>query len=136
MMRLWPHLLQRLKIAANLAEPLKLALVVRSDLRLSKGKTAAQCAHAAIACYESAARRQPSVLQQWLHSGQPKIVLRIDTLEGLERLQLAARRAGLTEASVADAGRTQVAAGTVTVLGIGPAGETEVNALVGELKLL
>lgn len=132
-MRLLVRLLQRLNPAH---QPLKLALVVRTDLRLSKGKAAAQCAHAAIACYERAARTQAPVLQQWLAAGQPKIVLRIDSLAELERVQLAARAAGVVEASIMDAGRTQVAAGTVTVLGVGPATEKAVNALVGELKLL
>lgn len=131
-MQLLPRLLQLIR-----PPQLKLALVVRSDLKLSKGKAAAQCAHAAIACYErTAASDRPQLLHQWLAIGQPKIVLRVDSLAELERLQRAARQAGLVEACVADAGRTQVAAGTVTVLGIGPALEQDVNALVGGLKLL
>lgn len=130
-MQLLPRLLQLIR-----PPPLKLVLVVRSDLKLSKGKAAAQCAHAAIACYVRAASGQPELLHQWLATGQPKIVLRVDSLAELERLQRGAQQAGLVEACVADAGRTQVAAGTVTVLGIGPAHERDVNALVGELKLL
>lgn len=114
----------------------KLALIVRSDLKLSRGKAAAQCAHAAIACYQRAEATQPQVLRQWLLAGQPKIVLRCASLAELERLQREARDAGLVEASVADAGRTQVEAGTVTVLGVGPAPEAAVAAVVGELKLL
>lgn len=128
-MRILSRLLQQ-------SEPLKLALVVRSDLRLSKGKAAAQCAHAAIACYERAARSQADVLRAWLSSGQPKIVLRCESLADLERLQRDARAAGVIEAAVMDAGRTQVAAGTVTVLGVGPGRQRDVDALVGQLKLL
>lgn len=130
------QLLQRMKIAVNLAKPLKLALVVRSDLRLTKGKAAAQCAHAAIICYEQAARSQPELLRLWLASGQPKIVLRVEGLDGLEALQDAARTAGLVVGCVRDAGRTQVAAGTVTVLGVGPSYEDQVDAVVSHLKLL
>lgn len=130
------HLLQKIKIATKLAKPLKLALIVRSDLRLTKGKAAAQCAHAAIICYELAAKSQPDMLRLWLASGQPKIVLRIEDLDGLELLQDTAKAAGLTVGSVRDAGRTQVAAGTVTVLGIGPSYEDKVDAVVSHLKLL
>lgn len=130
------QLLQRIKIAANLAKPLKMAIIVRSDLRLTKGKAAAQCAHAAIICYENAATSQPDILRQWLASGQPKIVLRVENLEGLESIRDSAKAAGLTVGYVRDAGRTQVAAGTVTVLGVGPCYEDQVDAVVSHLKLL
>lgn len=130
------HLLQRIKIATNLAQPLKLALIVRSDLRLTKGKAAAQCAHAAVICYEQAAKSQPEILRLWLSSGQPKIVLRIEDLDGLEAIRDSAKSAGLTVGCVRDAGRTQVAAGTVTVLGVGPGYEDKVDSVVSHLKLL
>lgn len=131
-MRLFAGLLHRI----NAKAPLKLALVVRADLRMSKGKTAAQSAHAAIACYEQAALNAPQLLAEWLATGQAKIVLRVDSVAELERLQLAAREAGIVAASVADAGRTQLSAGTVTVLGIGPAYENDIDAIAGALKLL
>ena len=35
-----------------------------------------------------------------------------------------------------DAGRTELAAGTITCLGIGPAGEAELDRLTGNLPLL
>lgn len=135
-MRLVTGLLHRAKVAVRAAQPLKLALVVRTDLRMSKGKTAAQSAHAAIACYELAARSAPQLLAEWLATGQAKVVLRIESLDELERVQMAARAAGVGAACVADAGRTELVPGTVTVLGIGPAYEADVNALVGALKLL
>ena len=47
-----------------------------------------------------------------------------------------ARAAGLTTALVRDAGRTELAAGTVTCLGLGPASEAELDPLTGELSLL
>ena len=53
------------------------ALCVRSDLGMSKGKIAAQCAHAAIGAYRSAEKTQPASLQAWEMSGQTKVVLRV-----------------------------------------------------------
>lgn len=42
-------------------EECKMILVVRTDLKMTKGKAAAQCAHAAVACYKSIARSNPEV---------------------------------------------------------------------------
>ena len=45
-----------------------------------------------------------------------------------------AESAGLIVYLVKDAGHTEVAAGTVTVLGIGPGPRNSINALVSDLK--
>ena len=39
----------------------KLVLVVRTDLGMGKGKIAAQCGHATLACYKRASRYMPKV---------------------------------------------------------------------------
>ncbi|XP_018797009.1 PREDICTED: peptidyl-tRNA hydrolase 2, mitochondrial [Bactrocera latifrons] len=116
----------------------KLVLVVRGDLKMSKGKTAAQCAHAAILCYQQSQQDQDKqkLVECWSFSGQPKIVLRANTLEELTNLQNRAKTAGVVAELVRDAGRTQLEAGTATVLGIGPDIEKNVDELVSNLKLL
>lgn len=48
----------------------------------------------------------------------------------------AAQKAGLVTYIVADAGRTQIAAGSETVLAIGPAPESILKTITGHLKLL
>ncbi|XP_034102215.1 probable peptidyl-tRNA hydrolase 2 [Drosophila sulfurigaster albostrigata] len=106
---------------------------------MSKGKTAAQCAHAAVMCYQSAAQgseSQAAVLQRWCRMGQPKIVLRVDSYEQLHDLQHQAQQANVVAQLVRDAGRTQLEAGTATVLGLGPALATDLDKLVAHLKLL
>lgn len=121
------------------AKPTKLALVVRGDLKMSKGKTAAQCAHAAVMCYQSAAQgseAQHAILQHWCRMGQPKIVLRVDSYEQLSGLKTQAEQASVVTSMVRDAGRTQLEAGTATVLGLGPATAADVDKLVAHLKLL
>lgn len=116
----------------------KLVLVVRGDLKMSKGKTAAQCAHAAILCYQQSQKEQDKqkLVECWSTLGQPKIVLRVNTLEELTNLQNRAKNAGVIAELVRDAGRTQLEAGTATVLGIGPDIEKNVDELVSNLKLL
>lgn len=132
-------ILQKFVSTSLAAKPTKLALIVRGDLKMSKGKTAAQCAHAAIMCYQGAlqgSEAQNAILQRWCRMGQPKIVLRVDSFEQLNELEVKAQEANVVAALVRDAGRTQLEAGTATVLGLGPAPATDLDKLVAHLKLL
>jgi peptidyl-tRNA hydrolase, PTH2 family len=114
--------------------PVKLVLVVRTDLGMGKGKIAAQVAHAAV----SAAVRNYArpAFGDWLREGQPKIVLKVRDGDELWDVCEAARTARLPVEVVYDAGRTQVAAGTATCCAIGPAPTEAVDRIVGTLSLL
>jgi peptidyl-tRNA hydrolase, PTH2 family len=112
---------------------MKQVLVVNSSLALPPGKLAAQVAHASIGAFLSAA---PGQQRSWLEAGMPKIVLDGATAEFIADLQQRAQDAGLPAFLVRDAGKTVVAAGTVTCLGIGPAPVAEIDALTGALSLL
>lgn len=136
MSNLFQKLLHRTRVAANLAEPMKMALVVRGDLKMTKGKTGAQCAHAAIMCFENASKRQSELLNAWLSLGQPKIVLRVNSLKEMEEIVKLANDRNVINGLVRDAGRTQLAVGTITVLGLGPDTVTNIDGLVKHLKLL
>jgi peptidyl-tRNA hydrolase, PTH2 family len=118
------------------SKSLKMALVVRTDLKLSKGKTAAQCAHAAIICYQNSMEQEPRLLKQWCQYGQAKVVLKVDNLSELLKIQEMAQKHGIVTGLVVDAGRTQVEAGTCTVLGLGPERPEKLDAVIRELKLL
>ncbi|PNF36921.1 Peptidyl-tRNA hydrolase 2, mitochondrial [Cryptotermes secundus] len=113
----------------------KLVLVVRTDLKMGKGKAAAQCSHAAVMAYERALRHQPTVLRQWQACGQAKVVLKVETEDELLKLSHEARKWGLITSLVCDAGHTQVAPGSKTVLGIGPGPVDLVDTVSGHLKL-
>ena len=119
----------------TLSSQLKLTFIVRTDIEMSRGKIASQCAHAAIGCYTKAPR---ILVQRWQLLGQPKIVLKSDKPgeSNLLKIQEQANQLGLTTILVQDAGRTQVAAGTSTVLGIGPGPTNLIDSIVGHLKLL
>lgn len=56
--------------------------------------------------------------------------------EQLEELQAKAMSLGLVARIVRDAGRTQIPAGSATVLGVGPGPKGVVDEVSGELKLL
>jgi PTH2 family peptidyl-tRNA hydrolase len=62
----------------------KLVLVVRTDLGMTKGKIAAQCGHATLACYKSTMRTNPSLIRRWEHTGQAKVALRCDSEEQMQ----------------------------------------------------
>ncbi|GAA5924887.1 aminoacyl-tRNA hydrolase [Sporobolomyces koalae] len=117
-------------------EPCKLVLVVRTDLNMNKGKIAAQCGHATLACYKSLNRSNPNLIKHWERTGQAKIAVKCDSEDELLMLQATAQSLGICARSIQDAGRTQVAAGSTTVLGIGPAPVRLVNQVTGNLKLL
>jgi PTH2 family peptidyl-tRNA hydrolase len=53
-----------------------------------------------------------------------------------EELEALALQAGLPCYLVRDAGRTQIPAGSQTVLAIGPAPKSKINDITGHLKLL
>jgi len=114
---------------------MKMVIVARKDLKLGQGKLAAQVAHGAVDCAIKAQRYQPATLRTWLEEGQRKVVVKAPDQETLFRLKMEAERAGLTTSIIADAGRTQLAPGTVTVLAIGPADERELDKITGELAL-
>ncbi len=119
--------------AAETDNRTKQVIVVNQALRLPMGKLAAQVAHAAIGAFLTAGRDQQTA---WLHAGMPKIVLAVQTETALRELETQAHAAGIAAFLVQDAGRTVVAAGTTTCLGIGPAPATAIDVLTGDLRLL
>jgi peptidyl-tRNA hydrolase, PTH2 family len=54
----------------------------------------------------------------------------------MSELKASAKAAGLPTFEVHDAGRTQVAAGSKTILAIGPAGRSDIDKVTGKLRLL
>ncbi|KAF1852214.1 peptidyl-tRNA hydrolase 2 mitochondrial precursor [Cucurbitaria berberidis CBS 394.84] len=119
-------------------EECKLVLVVRTDLGMTKGKIGAQCGHATLACYKHFLRHAPNstILRRWEQMGQAKVALQIKSEEELETLQAQALSLGLVAHIIHDAGRTQIASGSATVLGIGPAPRGVIDQVTGHLKLL
>lgn len=113
----------------------KMVLVVRNDLKMGKGKVAAQCSHAAVSGYKQVQRRKPELLQGWEYCGQPKVVVKAPDEETLIELLTRAKEFGLPVSLIQDAGRTQIAPGSRTVLGIGPGPSDLIDMVTGELKL-
>jgi PTH2 family peptidyl-tRNA hydrolase len=114
----------------------KQVIVFRSNLRLSKGKTAAQAGHAAVSAAEEARKHHKEWFDGWSKEGQCKIAVKVKNEEELSELEASARQIGLPHARVVDRGLTEVPPGTVTCLGIGPAPVEKVDSITGNLPLL
>jgi PTH2 family peptidyl-tRNA hydrolase len=114
----------------------KQVIVVREDLKLSRGKLSAQVAHAAVSCAIKAEKNKNKFFSEWFLEGQKKVVLKVDDLDSLLKIFNEAKSVGLITELIKDAGLTEIPPGTITVLGIGPAPEEELNKIVGDLKLL
>ena len=75
------------------------------------------------------------MIQRWEIGGQAKVTLQCKSEDELLMLQAAAMSLNLTAKVIHDAGRTQIAAGSPTVLGIGPAPKSVIDQVTGQLKL-
>ena len=113
-----------------------MVLVVRNDLKMGKGKIAAQCGHAAVGAYEQGMKKSPQLIRRWNSSGSAKIAVKVETEQELNELHRQARANGLNCCVIRDAGRTQIEPNTKTVLAIGPALIRDVDKITGHLKLL
>ncbi|MFH1337608.1 MAG: peptidyl-tRNA hydrolase Pth2 [Nanoarchaeota archaeon] len=111
----------------------KQVIVVRKDLKLSKGKLAVQVAHASIDAYKKTDKK---VRESWESEGAKKVVVAVDDLKQLLDVKKRCHEQGLSCSLISDAGRTELPPGTTTVLGIGPCKESEVDKITGKLKML
>lgn len=114
----------------------KQAILVRLDLGMGRGKIAVQCSHAAVSAAEVARNRHPSWWIGWMDEGQCKIALKVSQLETILSVARLARARKMPLFLVKDKGLTQVSAGTITCLGLGPAPSEIVDPLTGNLSLL
>jgi PTH2 family peptidyl-tRNA hydrolase len=111
---------------------LKQVILVRNDIKMSKGKVAAQVAHAAVNC---ALNVNKKLLKNWQSTGMKKVTLKVDSLEELYRYQELAEKEDIINSLITDAGHTEIAPGTQTVLAIGPGPEIQIDKITGELKI-
>lgn len=113
----------------------KLVVAVREDLDMSKGKMAVQVAHASVISALKCRSTNAKWFRNWYDEGQKKVVVKTDDVEGLRELQDEAEKMNIPTALIDDAGLTELAPGTTTCLGIGPAPNSVIDQVTGNLKL-
>ena len=118
----------------------KQVILVRTDLKMSKGKTAAQVAHASVdACLRVIKQDKilkTKVFDSWHKSGGKKVVLKVSSESDLHKFKMSAERMGIKVAIIRDAGHTEIPPGTYTTLGLGPDTESRIDKIVGDLSPL
>jgi PTH2 family peptidyl-tRNA hydrolase len=112
---------------------MKQAIVLNASLKMGKGKSAVQAAHASLDAFE---KTPASARNEWLGAGMEKVVLKVASEKELVGLFEKAKRKKLPCSLIRDAGRTQIPAGSITAIAIGPAEEEEIDEITGDLKLL
>lgn len=127
------------KFAAGGCQDLfKMVLVVNMALEMGVGKVSAQVGHGAVGLYRQLMEKQEQYGEQllyWDDYGAKKIVLKGNNDSHLLELEQKATSLRLPSYSVFDAGKTQIAAGSFTVLAIMGRNE-EVDKVTGPLSLL
>ena len=112
---------------------MKQSILVRTDLKMDKGKLAVQCSHASV---EAVLNSDKGKVDYWQSQGMKKVILKVDNLRELKKYQKLAKKQGLVTAIIKDAGRTFFKRPTITCLGIGPDREAKIDKVTGELKIL
>ncbi len=111
----------------------KQVILVRQDLKLSKGKLAAQASHASV---EAVLKSHKDDTAKWRSQGMKKSVLKVKDEKEVLKYKQKAEDAGLVTALITDAGRTHLEPGTITCLGIGPDKAEKIDPVTGQLKLV
>ncbi len=118
----------------------KMVFVINTSLKMSPGKLASQTAHAAVSLYiKSKSFPKKNLLffnemDTWVLMGQKKVVLKGTNDLHLNELEQKALNKNLLSILIRDAGKTQIAPGSYTCLGIF-GNEDEINSITGTLKL-
>lgn len=115
---------------------IKQVILVRTDLDMSVGKTAAQACHASLMASETARNKNSKWYNEWKLEGQKKVVLAVDSATKLNDKYKEAKGMKLPAEIVRDAGMTELKPGTKTAVAIGPAPENEIDKITGSLPLL
>lgn len=136
----------------------KQIIVVRTDLKMSSGKTAAQVAHSSLGVFANwmkenikdypilgdiflreytFATANNTPVFEWLENSFTKVVLGVDSIEELLELDKKVRDAGLLSCLITDNGLTEFGGvPTITCLCIGPLYSEDFVGLTDHLKPL
>ena len=117
-------------------QSLKMVFVINHELKMGKGKIAAQVGHAAVKATLKSGELRPELLDAWLSTGQKKICVKAVDDHHIEQIETQAKQVNVLTSKIHDAGHTQIPAGSLTVLALGPDEDEKLDDLTGELKLL
>ncbi|GMH40443.1 hypothetical protein BSKO_08347 [Bryopsis sp. KO-2023] len=110
----------------------RLALVVRSDLRMGVGKTATQCCRAFWGEVKKLQKTKDPNIYAWEQDGQTIVVYHVTSEEGLMQLRKEAKKNGVISHTMMDKGNNR----QKTAMAIGPAKSETMISLTKHLRLV
>ena len=121
-----------------MSDRIKQVLVVRSDLKMRRGKEDSQCGHAALAFTWKTilnGTKPREEVMKWKKEGQTKITVSVKSEKELLDVFKKGKQMGLECHLITDAGHTEFKEPTNTVVAIGPNKESKINKITGKLPL-
>uniref|UniRef100_A0A1B6DHY1 peptidyl-tRNA hydrolase n=1 Tax=Clastoptera arizonana TaxID=38151 RepID=A0A1B6DHY1_9HEMI len=113
----------------------RFAVVVRTDLNLTKGQYALLTAHTTVACYKKALKEYPTGIKIWMNEGQSKVVLKASE-KGNQILPALIKKAeSIKLVTCATRNIANTKAGQIAVAGFGPGSASKIKKVTGQLKL-
>lgn len=120
------------------ADMYKMVIAVNSELKMGQGKMASQVSHACLGIYKEMVQtidKYSKMLFAWQQYGETIVVVKVEKTAKLFELRERAEQLSLPHYLVEDAGLTQIAPGSATVLGVfGKV--SDVDQVTGDLQLL
>ena len=125
----------------------KQVICIRKDLKMRRGKEAAQAAHASMAVFfdKITERGTDSItisnldkeMMDWVNGAFTKVCVSVQDEKQLFEIYRKAKDAKLPVSMITDAGKTEFGGKpTKTCIAIGPAEASKIDNITGDLKLL
>ena len=111
----------------------KQVILIRTDLKMGKGKLCGQAAHASV---YSLGLSPGEIVHKWFNEGMRKIILKVNSEEEIVKYKSIFDSYGLKSVIVKDRGLTQIESGTITALGIEICENEKIDPIIKDLKLL
>jgi len=111
----------------------KMTIVVRTDLKMPKGKLATMAAHAAV---DATLKSSSMKIKEWRKQGMKKVILKVSSEKELLSYQKKAKKLNIITTTIKDAGKTFFKEPTYTCLALGPESEEKIDKITRTLKLL
>jgi PTH2 family peptidyl-tRNA hydrolase len=113
-----------------------MVIVIRSDLKMTKGQLASHIAQVAAEAVYNAKRKNIGWVKDWLNEGQKKVVVQVSSEETILSLCNKAKSENLLCHSISTTNlEGKIESGTLAVA-IGPAPNAKIDYLTNDLKLL
>lgn len=118
---------------------MKQVIIIRKDLKMRRGKEIAQGSHASMMFLAQNAMNDKPISNEermWIANGMKKVCLQVDSEEELLSVHHAAFNQGLKTFLIHDSGYTEFHGQvTKTAVAIGPAEDSLIDLVTGNLKL-